>query len=35
MFKVYLTSRQTFIDMPNFVLKDRVQKTNYVVMVSD
>jgi hypothetical protein len=27
--------RQTFIDTPNAVLEDRVQYTNYVIMVSD
>jgi hypothetical protein len=35
MFKVSSTYLQTFIDTPNCVLEDRVQYTNYVIMVSD
>jgi hypothetical protein len=33
MFKVSPASLQTFIDTPNCVLEDRVQYTNYVIMV--
>jgi hypothetical protein len=35
MFKVSPASLQTFIDMPNCVLEDRVQYTNYVKMVTE
>jgi hypothetical protein len=35
MLKVSPASLQTFIDTPSFVLEDRVQFTNYVIMVSD
>jgi hypothetical protein len=35
MSKVSHTSLQTFIDTPNCVIEDRVQYTNYIIMVSD
>jgi hypothetical protein len=35
MFRVSPASLHTFIDTPNCVLEDRVQYTNYVIMVSD
>jgi hypothetical protein len=35
MFKVFPASLQTFIDTPSCVLKDRVQCTNFLIIVSD
>jgi hypothetical protein len=35
MFEVSPASLQTFFDTPNCVFEDRVQYTNYVIMVSD